>query len=52
MRKTTHTFARLSGPNPGVFAEEPGRLQLSPKDRGRSFAQQKRFRMTDSDTVS
>jgi hypothetical protein len=29
-----------------VLVEEPSRRQISPNHRGRSFAQQKRFRMT------
>jgi hypothetical protein len=31
-----------------VFLEEPRKRQFSPADRGRSFAQKKRFRMTDA----
>ncbi len=31
-----------------VFLEEPRKRQISPTDRGRSFAQNKRFRMTDA----
>ena len=41
-----HALARLFGPCSGVLDEEPGLRQSISKYRRRSFAQQKRFRMT------
>ncbi len=46
MATTSTQSTRLFGRNLELLLEEPGQRQLSPTDRGRSFAQKKRFRMT------